>query len=69
MIKEQHKHYFKGLEIGMTTKKGVIEDLYFLTWTGPNEARKYHEPCYGGGILMAQINGKAIPIGELIDTL
>lgn len=48
----------------MMTDKGRIDDLYFLTWTGANSARKYYEPV-GRGILIAQVNGKAIPIGEL----
>jgi len=64
MISKENEHYFKGLKVGMMTDKGRIDDLYFLTWTGANSARKYYEPV-GRGILIAQVNGKAIPIGEL----
>lgn len=64
-VKEDDKHYFNGLEIGMVTDRGTIQDLFFLQFNSLCGASKIYEPK-GKGIIMARVNGKDIEIGKFI---
>lgn len=63
-MRKEYDYYFKPFKVGDMTDKGIIDDLFFLTFNGNCTAFRSNEPR-GKGILIAEINGKDIPIGEL----
>lgn len=66
-MKDEHKYFFFPFKVGDATDKGVIDDLYFLTFGHGATAWKSYEP-EGKGVLMAKIGTKAYAIGDLNKT-